>query len=174
MLEIPPVVTRRLLLRGFEPRDVEPYAAMMSDAEVTRHLGDGTPLTRPDAWRQLAMLTGHWTLRGFGMWAVEERASGAFIGRIGCFEPEGWPGFELGYVLARQSWGRGYAREGAQAALAYAREALGRTDIISLIRPANAASIRVAEALGARYAGDTEFFGSRTLIYRYIESRRGA
>jgi RimJ/RimL family protein N-acetyltransferase len=130
-------------------------------------LGDGRPLTRAEAWRQLAMFAGHWALRGFGLWAVEERATGAFVGRIGCFEPEGWPGFELAYALARPAWGQGYAREGAAAALAYARETLSRTDIISLIRPANAGSIRVAEALGAVRDREVEFFGSPALLYRY-------
>ena len=70
---------------------------MMADPDVTRYLADGRPLSRGDAWRQLAMIIGHWELRGFGLWAVEERSSGAFLGRIGCFEPEGWPGFEIGY-----------------------------------------------------------------------------
>jgi RimJ/RimL family protein N-acetyltransferase len=167
MLHVPELTTARLRLRGFAPLDVDPYARMMADPEVTRYLGDGRPLARAEAWRQLAMFAGHWTLRGFGVWAVEERATGAFVGRIGCFEPEGWPGFELAYTLARPVWGRGYAREGAGAALAYARETLGRTDVISLIRPANAGSIRVAEALGAVRDGAVEFFGSPALVYRY-------
>jgi RimJ/RimL family protein N-acetyltransferase len=164
---IPRLTSARLILRGFEARDFDAYAAMMADPEVTRYLGDGRPFERAEAWRQLAMLMGHWVLRGFGIWAVEERATGAFAGRIGCFEPEGWPGLEVAYTLARPFWGRGYAREGAQVALAYAHETLGRPHVISIIRPANAASIRVAEALGATRDGEVEFFGSPALIYRY-------
>ena len=95
MIEIPTVETERLLLRGFRADDFPAYARLVADPVVTQHLGDGRPLVGYDAWRQLAMFAGHWTLRGFGVWAVEERASGAFIGRIGCFEPEGWPGFEI-------------------------------------------------------------------------------
>lgn len=167
MLEIPEITTARLRLRSFEPRDIDAYAAMMAQPEVTRYLGDGQPLMRVDAWRQIAVLLGHWSLRGFGIWAVEERATGRFAGRIGCHEPEGWPGFELAYVLAQPFWGHGYAREGARAALRYAHERLGRTEVISLIRPANAASIRVAEALGGTRSGEIEFFGGPTLIYRY-------
>jgi len=140
---------------------------MMADPEVTRFLGDGRPLDRADAWRQLALLIGHWELRGFGLWAVEERASGRFIGRIGCHEPEGWPGFELGYVLAREAWGRGLAREGSAAALEFARRELGRDAIISLIRPVNRASIAVAEHFGARRTGSVEFYGATTEVYRY-------
>ncbi|HUQ81834.1 MAG TPA: GNAT family N-acetyltransferase [Gemmatimonadaceae bacterium] len=166
-MEIPELMTARLRLRGFGPGDVEPYIAMMADAEVTRHLGAGHPLSREDAWRQLAMVAGHWVLRGFGLWAVEDRETGKLIGRIGCFEPDGWPGFEIGYVLARPAWGRGYAREGASAALAYARETLGKTSIISLIRPENEGSIRVATALGAVPDGEIAFYGGPALVYRY-------
>ena len=155
------------MLRGFTAAHVEPYVRMMADPEVTRFLGDGRPLDRADAWRQLALLIGHWELRGFGLWAVEERASGRFIGRVGCHEPDGWPGFELGYVLAREAWGRGLAREGAAAALDFARRELGRDTIISLIRPANRASIAVAEHFGARRTGSVEFYGATTDVYTY-------
>ena len=155
------------MLRGFTAADVEPYVRMMADPEVTRFLGDGRPLDRADAWRQLALLIGHWELRGFGLWAVEERASGRFIGRVGCHEPDGWPGFELGYVLAREAWGRGLAREGAAAALDFARRELGRDTIISLIRPANRASVAVAEHFGARRTGSVEFYGATTDVYTY-------
>jgi RimJ/RimL family protein N-acetyltransferase len=170
-MEIPQLTTERLLLRGFEARDVEPYAAMVADPEVTRFLGDGKPLSRADAWRQIAMIIGHWTLRGFGIWAVEERATGTLLGRIGCFQPEGWPGFEIGYTLGRHAQGRGYAREGTAAALAYARETLGRDEIISLIRPDNAPSVRVATSLGAERGETIEFFGAPTLVYRYPPAR---
>lgn len=167
MIKIPRLTTERLLLRGLEERDFEAYAAMMADPEVTRFLGDGSPLSRFDAWRQMAMFAGHWVLRGFGIWAVEERATGAFVGRIGCFEPDGWPGFEIGYALARHAWGRGYAREAAAASLAYARETLGRERIISIIRPDNTASARVATALGATPAGELDFFGAPAIVYEY-------
>ena len=167
MFEIPRLTTDRLLLRCFAPADFEPYAAMMADPEVTRYLGDGRPLSRAEAWRQLAMFLGHWTLRGFGLWAVEERATGRFLGRIGCQEPEGFPAFEIAYTLAPSAWGKGYAREGAAAALRFARESLRHPAITSIIRPANTASIRVAESLGA-VAGETvEFFGAPSVLYRY-------
>ena len=101
-----------------------------------RYLGEGRPLSRSDAWRQMAMILGHWRLRGYGLWAVEERATGTLVGRIGFFEPEGWPDFELGWMLGRHAWGKGYATEGARRALAYAFTELGRDHLISLIRPA--------------------------------------
>jgi RimJ/RimL family protein N-acetyltransferase len=140
---------------------------MMADPGVTRYLGDGRPLSASDAWRQMALFVGHWALRGFGLWAVEEKSSGRLVGRIGCFQPEGWPGFEIGYALARPFWGRGYATEGARASLHHARDVLGRDRVISLIRPDNRASIRVAERLGAVREGEIEFFGASTDVYVY-------
>jgi RimJ/RimL family protein N-acetyltransferase len=167
MLDIPKLTTDRLLLRGFTPDDFEAYAAMMANPDVARYLGEGHPLNRSEAWRQMATFVGHWVLRGFGLWAVEERATGRFIGRIGCLDPEGYPTFEIAYTLAQEAWGEGYAREGAGAALRYAREVLGRSSIASIIRPANNASIRVALSLGAVAAETVEFFGAPAVLYRY-------
>lgn len=157
--------TDRLLLRMFRQEDLEPYAPICADPEVMRYLGEGKPLTRGEAWRQMAMILGHWQLRGFGLWAVEERATGTLIGRIGFFQPEGWPGFELGWMLRRESWGKGYATEGARRALAHAFTAMERPHVISLIRPDNAPSIRVAERLGERLEGRVDLFGHEALVY---------
>jgi RimJ/RimL family protein N-acetyltransferase len=167
MLDIPELTTPRLRMRGFESTDLNAYAEMMADPEVTLYISDRKPLTRAEAWRQMAIFTGHWVLRGYGIWLVEERATGKFLGRIGFWEPEGWPGFELAYTLARPFWGRGFAREGASAALTYAHDTLDRSDIISLIRPENAGSIRVAEALGAARARTIDLLGSPAYEYRY-------
>ena len=166
-MRVPTIVTARLVLRGFVPDDFDAYAAMMADPAVTRYLADGAALGRADAWRQMAVIVGHWQLRGFGLWAVEERASGALVGRIGCYEPEGWPGLEVGYVLARPFWAHGYASEGARAALRHAREVVGRERVLSLIHPENAASIRVAERLGATADGRLELSGRPALVYVY-------
>jgi RimJ/RimL family protein N-acetyltransferase len=157
--------TERLRLRMFRQEDLDAYAAICADPEVMRYLGEGKPLTRAEAWRQIAMILGHWQLRGYGLWAVEERATGVLIGRIGFFEPEGWPGFELGWMLRRASWGQGYAVEGARRALAHGFTAMARTHLISLIRPANQPSIRVAERLGQTLEARTELFGHEALVY---------
>jgi RimJ/RimL family protein N-acetyltransferase len=157
--------TARLILRMFREEDLDAYAAMCADQEVMRYLGDGKALTRSEAWRQMALILGHWRLRGFGLWAVEERGTGMLLGRIGFFEPEGWPGFELGWMLRRASWGKGYATEGARRALAHAFTAMERDHLISLIRPANRASIRVAERLGETLEGRTDLYGQEVLVY---------
>jgi len=108
---------------------------------------------------------GHWALRGHGMWAVEEKASGRLVGRVGPFNPEGWPAFEVGWALARDCWGKGYATESARRALAYAFTELGREHVISMIRPENVPSIKVAERIGERLESRSELFGREVLIY---------
>ena len=116
-MEIPVVETERLLLRGFREADVDALEAMAADPVIAPFVGyAGAPL-REACWRSVALWIGHWTLRGFGMWAVEERASGAFIGRIGLWQPEGWPGTEVGWLLGRDWWGHGYASEAARASV---------------------------------------------------------
>ena len=167
----PTLETERLWLRAFREEDLDAYAAICADPEVMRYLGDGRVLSRADAWRQMALIIGHWTLRGYGLWAVEERATGDLIGRLGFFNPEGWPGFELGWMLRRASWGRGYATEGAGRALAHAFTEMGRDHLISLIRPDNRASIRVAERLGERLERRTDLFGQEALVYGIDRAR---
>jgi RimJ/RimL family protein N-acetyltransferase len=157
--------TERLDLRMFRESDFDAYADICADAEVARYIGDGKPLSRIDAWRSLAFILGHWQLRGYGLWAVEERMSGELIGRIGCYYPGGWPGFEVGWALRRTSWGQGYATEGARAAMRYAFEKSEQPHVISLIRPGNERSIRVAERLGETLEGRTEVNGQEALVY---------
>jgi RimJ/RimL family protein N-acetyltransferase/catechol 2,3-dioxygenase-like lactoylglutathione lyase family enzyme len=157
--------TERLRLRPFRADDLEAYVRLVGDAHVMRFIADGAPLSREDAWRNLAMILGHWALRGFGLWAAEERATGALIGRIGFFEPEGWPGFEVGWLLARSHQGRGLATEGARAALDFAFLALGRVRVISLIHLDNAPSIRVAERIGETFERTGDLGGRPVAIY---------
>jgi RimJ/RimL family protein N-acetyltransferase len=157
--------TPRLLLRPFRPADIEAYAAMCADPEVMRYVGERGVLSREDAWRQMAMLAGHWHLRGFGMWAVEERATGGFVGRVGLHFPDGWPGQEIAWALVRAHWGRGFAFEAATAALSHAFESLGWLRAISLIDPANRRSIRLAERLGERFESEVEVRGHPVGLY---------
>jgi RimJ/RimL family protein N-acetyltransferase len=156
--------TERLTLRMWREDDFEDYARICGDAEVMRFLG-GYAFSRADAWRHMAFLIGHWHLRGFGHWAVEEKASGRVIGRLGFLNPVGWPAFEIGWTLGRESWGKGYAIEGARRALAYAFTEMDKDHVISLIAPENTASIKVAERLGETLEGRTQLFDHEVLIY---------
>jgi RimJ/RimL family protein N-acetyltransferase len=166
-IEIPLLTTERLTLRGFEERHFPEYFAMVSDPEVQRFFGDGSTMGEIEAWRHMAQLIGHWVLRGFGLWAVEERATGKLVGRVGIHEPSGWPGIEVAYTIARPSWGRGYAREAARAALDFAQRTLGRHEVISIIRPDNVASVKVATALGAARSHAIQLLGAGYDVYRY-------
>jgi RimJ/RimL family protein N-acetyltransferase len=157
--------TARLRLRHFRAADLDSYAALCADPEVMRYVGDRSVLSREDAWRQMAMLAGHWHLRGFGMWAVEERTTGAFVGRVGLYYPEGWPDREVAWALARRFWGRGYATEAARAALGEAFGRLGWARVISLIDPANTRSVRLAERLGERLEGEAMIRGHPVAVY---------
>ena len=158
--------TDRLILRMPRQSDFDAYAEMCGDAEGMQYIGDGKPLDRPMAWRNMATMAGHWLLRGYGMWAVEERATGEYVGRIGLWMPEGWPAIELGWGLRRQFWGRGYATEAARAALRYAFTEMNLPHVISQIHPDNAASIRVALRLGESLHDKGELFGRPVLVYR--------
>lgn len=165
------VLTERLELRLFTQADLEPYARMCADPEVMRHLGTGETLTTELAWRSMAGFLGHWHLLGYGQWAIVRREDGALLGRAGYLDPYGWPGFELGYMLGREHWGHGYAREACAAALAIARDTLKKERIISLIRPANAPSIRLAQSLGAQLDSTIELLGAPAQVYVYPSGR---
>jgi RimJ/RimL family protein N-acetyltransferase len=156
--------TDRLLLRMWRNDDFDAYAKMCADPDVMRYLG-GKTFDQLEAWRHMAFLIGHWELRGYGHWAVEEKATGEFVGRIGFLNPVGWPAFEIGWTLGRQFWGKGYATEGARRALTYAFNELDKAHVISLIHPDNKGSIRVAEHLGEKLEGTTELLGHDVLIY---------
>lgn len=158
------IVTERLHMRLFRPEDFEAHARINADPEVMRFLPPG-PMTRVEAWRQMAQYVGHWQLRGYGMWAVVERSTGELLGRIGLLNPEGGLGFEVGWALARRAWGKGFAFEGAQAAVRHAFTAVGRDHVIAVIHPENVRSIRVAERLGGAREREAEVAGVPLVIY---------
>lgn len=159
---IPRIQTERLVLREYRPEDFEPLASFLADPDVARYL-TGEPMTRADSWRSLASSIGHWSLRGYGTWAVERKSDGAFLGRVGLINPEGWPGLEVGWTLGRPYWGKGYATEAARAALHYAFLTQPVEKMISCIHPDNRASQAVAARLGEKKGhSDTIVFGGKS------------
>jgi RimJ/RimL family protein N-acetyltransferase len=144
----PLLETHRLLLRPPQADDFGAWAGFAADEEAMHHLGGAQ--SRTAAWRTVCMITGAWSVRGFSLFSVIEKATGRWIGRLGPWQPEGWPGTEVGWGLVREAWGRGYAAEGAAAAIDYAFDELGWTEVIHCIDPANARSVKVAQRLGSR------------------------
>jgi RimJ/RimL family protein N-acetyltransferase len=143
----PILETDRLILRAPEAQDFEAWAVFAGDEEASRYLGG--PQNRSVAWRGMCAMAGAWTVRGFSMFSVIEKSTGAWVGRLGPWQPEGWPGAEIGWGLARQAWGKGYATEGAAACMDYVFDVLGWTEVIHCIDPQNAGSQGVARRLGS-------------------------
>jgi RimJ/RimL family protein N-acetyltransferase len=144
------IETRRLRLRPFTEADLEDLARINADPEVTRYLGDGKPLDRAQSWRQIATFIGHMQMRGYSILAIEERSTGALLGRSGPWFPEGWPMLEVGWAVDSKRRGEGIATEAGRASLQWCYANLRVDEVCSLIRPDNAPSARVAVKLGAR------------------------
>ncbi len=159
------IETKQLILRDFCQEDFPSYAQILEKPEIMQFIGGGEPLSKELAWRNLAMLLGHWQLRGFGMWAVEHKESGALIGRVGFFEPEDWPGFELGWLIDKPYWRKGLATEAAKAALKHAFQVLGKPKVISLIAKNNTRSENVAKRIGMKLEKSILFHGIDIKLY---------
>lgn len=141
--------TERLTLRPIDmARDFEAFAEAYADAETMRYIG-GSPLSRAQAWRSVAMLLGHQQVRGYGFLSCIERNTGAWVGRVGPWFPEGWPAPEIGWTLHPDHTGKGLATEAARACLAHVRDELGWTSVIHLIAEGNAGSEAVAQRIGS-------------------------
>jgi RimJ/RimL family protein N-acetyltransferase len=143
----------------------------MTDPEVYRHLG-GAAATREDTWRKILASPGLWALLGYGYWVAERREDGAYLGQIGFadFKRDMTPGIEnipeMGWIMARGAQGRGYASEAVLAALAWADEALGGSEIVAIISHENAASIRIAEKAGFTGREEAVYKGEPILLFR--------
>ena len=163
-MDIPTLETARLRLVAPEARHFEQYAALVADATFMQHI-EQPPLGRTEAQRNLCAMLGHWHLLGWGNFLVEERETGVLVGRVGINDWEGWPEPELGWWTAPAAWGRGYAPEAARAVLGFVRTKYDCRRLISLIRPTNLASIRVAEKLGAVPEREIEFHNAIARVY---------
>ena len=142
--------TERLILRSIDPeRDFESWARAMADEQTVRFIG-GKVQDRALAWRNMASVIGHWSIRGYGSFSVESRATGEWLGRVGPWFPEGWPAPEVGWMITREHWGKGYATEAARASVDYAFETLGWQRVIHVILQGNEQSVGVAKKLGSR------------------------
>jgi RimJ/RimL family protein N-acetyltransferase len=144
----PVIETERLLLRVPQIGDFERYAELLADEEACLFIGGHMP--RSPAWRRFLQMPGAWMVQGYAMFSVIEKHSGLWVGQLGPWQPEGWPGTEVGWALHRDAWGKGYANEGAVAAIDWAFDTLGWGEVIHCIDPDNTASQALARRLGSR------------------------
>jgi RimJ/RimL family protein N-acetyltransferase len=177
-VEVPVIETERLLMRGHRPDDFLDCAAMWGDPVVTRYIG-GKPFSKEDVWARILRYVGHWSWMGFGHWAVEEKATGSFVGEVGFadfkrdIEPSVGNIPEIGWVLATRMRGKGYATEAVRAATAWGDLRFGPTRTVCLIHADNLASIRVAEKCGYQEYQRT-IYRSQPTVLLAREGRRNS
>jgi RimJ/RimL family protein N-acetyltransferase len=167
--EAPVVETERLVLRAHRLDDFPAFAAIWADPIVVKHIG-GKPSTEQASWMRMLRYPGHWSLVGFGFWALEEKASKRLAGEVGFmrFKREIEPSIgdtpEAGWVLAPWAHGKGYATEAVKAALAWKDAKLGGKTVC-LIDAANVGSFRVAEKCGFRRWVETSIEGTPAQLF---------
>src|SRR5262245_47898772 len=171
--EAPTIEADRLVLRGYRIEDFPPMAAAWADPEVVRYIS-GRPSPEEESWARFLRNIALWPMLGYGYWAATEKATGRYVGDVGFadfkrdIEPslKGVP--EIGWVLARESHGRGYATEAAQAALRWLESALGPQRTVCIINDDNLASVRVAEKCGYREFARTAYKGSNVVMFERL------
>jgi RimJ/RimL family protein N-acetyltransferase len=165
----PLLETARLRLRRPRAADIEASFAIWRQPETVRHI-TGKPFTREECWARLLRHAGHWTLKPYGPWAVELRATGAYVGEVGFFDfqremlPSQGDLPEAGWVLSPSAHGQGYATEAVAAALAWGDAHLDERGCFCIIHPANLASIGVARKSGFRDGGLARYKGEDILL----------
>ena len=160
------VETARLILRLPAAADARPLMDIHEHPDAIKFVATG-PARRGiiGAWSNVATMLGHWHLRGYGQWTVVDKSSDEIVGRVGLWNPEGWPGVELGWIIHPARWNNGLATEASKAALEWAWANAPIDHIISLIQPVNSASIRVAEKIGERLERRDVINGEEMCVY---------
>jgi ribosomal-protein-alanine N-acetyltransferase len=181
-MTVPTLSTDRLWLRPFRRDDAAAYTRIIQDPGVMQHLGSGVRyrvkramasalavVSDIEARREIGSIAGHWKRHGFGLWAVEEKASGALLGSAGLTVLDGWSAdpssIELGWVLSRPFWGRGFGAEAGHASLAYGFDCLRLARIVSVTLVLNTRSERLIQRLGLVFAGRTRWKRNEVVWY---------
>jgi len=159
------IETPRLLLRQFKESDNEVYSRLMQNTEIVRYLDNGNKLNPFECWHHLSMLLGHWNLKGYGCYAVEEKSNKQLIGKIGLYSPHQWPGIELTWLLDPNFHNKGFASEAANAILKCCFENNVCTELISIIHPNNANSIKLAQNLKMNLLDSKKVTSNASLFY---------
>lgn len=163
-IAIPTYESERLLLRAFTQEDFAPMATFFADPVSAFY---GGPCNREEAWRKFAVYSGHWALRGYGPWALEEKATGQFVGLSGLWYPEGWIEPEITWALVPGQHGKGFATEAALRALKAGYEDFGWTTAVSVVAVSNTASQAVALRMGAFLEREVSYRHGAAYLYRH-------
>lgn len=164
--------TDRLILRRWSARDHAPFAWICADPDVMRYIGDGSTRTPEQSSALICAFEAQWNHEGFGLFAVEEKASGSLLGFTGLsipsFLPEIMPAVEIGWRFGKGHWGHGFATEAARAVLALGTQTLNLTNIVSIYQLGNEASLRIMQRLGMQFDRETidPNNGRRIAVYR--------
>lgn len=165
----PTLETERLILSAHRLEDFDDVARLWAEPDVTRFIG-GRPSTREESWARLLRYAGAWALMGFGFWAFTDKATGAYLGEGGllqgrrALEPAFGETPEVGWALAPEAHGKGYALEALTAILAWA-DVQGTQRTVCMIEPSNAPSIRLANKLGFAEYARTTYHGAQINLY---------
>ncbi len=164
-MKIPQLATSRLTLRAFTDDDVVPFHRMLIEKDVLRYFPNTDPPSLERVQKMVSGILKHWAEHGFGLWAVERRQSGEFMGRCGLQVIPDTGEVEVDFILGKAFWGQGYATEGGQASVQYGFERLGVEMIVGIVHPENMASQRVLEKLGLVFREKTQYFGMDCFRY---------
>lgn len=162
--EIPVIETRRLILRGPEAEDYPDFKATFSSYR-SRFMGG--PLNAYEAWMLYAAEIGHWQIRGYGMWMIHHRDTGATLGMAGGWKPAKWPEAEIAWIIWPDKAGQGFALEATNAVRQYFYGTLGWDGAVSYLDPKNLDSIRLAERLGATRDKTAASVDGNDVVYRH-------
>jgi ribosomal-protein-alanine N-acetyltransferase len=168
-MSIPTITTPRLILRAFSKKDTEAMYQILKEKEVLRYFPPTDPPPRDRVERMIGGLLKHWQERGYGLWAVEAKASGELLGRCGLQWLPDTEEVEVDFILGKPFWGQGFATEAGRASLQYGFEQLGLEKVVGIAHVENIASQRVLEKLGMARLEQKEFFGIE--CYRYAVER---
>jgi len=164
------IETQRLRLRRFTINDLEVLTRINSDPEVMRYIGNGRPATLEQTKAALHSILNHWEKHGFGLWAAEQKQDGVVTGFCGLKYLDNTDEIEVGYRLAREFWGVGFATEGAGASLQYGWKTLQLKRIVAVVQPGNSASQRVLEKIGLRFIRRAVYYNSNVLYYEILRN----
>jgi len=160
--------TERLVARRWSAGEVDDLLAVYGDAGAMRWVGEGRALARDECERWIDVTMANYAKRGYGMFALEEKATGRVVGHCGIVHPGGQPEPEVKYALRRSHWGSGFATEAVRGLVRYGFEAHGLREMIATAAPENAASHRVLAKAGFdRGALRTNDDGSRTQLFHW-------